>query len=528
MPCYLRFALVAATSTLVASVPSVARAQSALRFTPAFGQHTVGFRTVDQYDHSRSISPFDDEGRPRVHWRPIQTSIWYPSNAGAKATRMRYREYLELRAAPLSFPATDLAGKRAALQSLAQQFGPTDTARFGREVGAVMHAVRDASADGGKYPVIIYAPSFDAPSFENATLMEYLASFGYIVIASPSMGAHGPQSGDAVGMESQARDMEFLLAFARTIPGADVRKVGLMGFSWGGLSDVLVAMRNSTVSAVVTLDGSIQYFYHRLFEKAPFVAGRQLAIPALFLQQKQPDPSYFAGLGADSTGSSTFDFFRDLRHSDAYRVQLLTIGHQNFGEWFNRLMQKDNPVFVSDTVVQSRGYERIALYARHFLDAYLKGSVEGKAFLARSPADNGLTPSEVVVERKVAIPLPPSTIGEFVHALRERHQTVAAAPAFFAELRAAHPGYALEEGLVNGWGYRLMAAKRLEDAIGVLRMNVDAYPKSSNVYDSLGEAYANHNDIALAIENYERSLALDATNVNAVEWLKKLRARAKP
>jgi len=48
-------------------------------------------------------------------------------------------------------------------------------------------ARRDAKAQTGKFPLVIYAPSFSAMSWENVDLCEYLASHGYVVIASPSL-----------------------------------------------------------------------------------------------------------------------------------------------------------------------------------------------------------------------------------------------------------------------------------------------------------------------------------------------------
>jgi len=57
----------------------------------------------------------------------------------------------------------------------------------------------------------------------------------------------------------------------------------------------------------------------------------------------------------------------------------------------------------------------------------------------------------------------------------------------------------------------------------VFQRNVQEFPRSSNVYDSLGEAYAKVGEKDLAIENYEKSLQLDPKNQNAVERLKKLR-----
>jgi cytochrome c-type biogenesis protein CcmH/NrfG len=53
-------------------------------------------------------------------------------------------------------------------------------------------------------------------------------------------------------------------------------------------------------------------------------------------------------------------------------------------------------------------------------------------------------------------------------------------------------------------------------------LNVEAYPQSGNVYDSLAEAYTDNGDRRLAIANYQKSLQLDPSNSNAVQMLKKL------
>ncbi len=73
-------------------------------------------------------------------------------------------------------------------------------------------------------------------------------------------------------------------------------------------------------------------------------------------------------------------------------------------------------------------------------------------------------------------------------------------------------------------GYRVfMQAGKTDDAIKVFEKNVQEYPESSNVYDSLAEAYAAAGKKDLAIQNYEKSLQLNAKNENAKEQLKKLK-----
>jgi hypothetical protein len=84
--------------------------------------------------------------------------------------------------------------------------------------------------------------------------------------------------------------------------------------------------------------------------------------------------------------------------------------------------------------------------------------------------------------------------------------------------------YDFGEGELNNLGYELLGMKRTRDAVKILELNTEAYPQSSNVYDSLGEAYMADGSRELAIQNYEKSLRLDPKNANAVEKLKELRA----
>jgi CubicO group peptidase (beta-lactamase class C family) len=81
----------------------------------------------------------------------------------------------------------------------------------------------------------------------------------------------------------------------------------------------------------------------------------------------------------------------------------------------------------------------------------------------------------------------------------------------------------LDENQMNRLGYDLLyGARRVQDAIAVFKLNVEDYPQSFNVYDSLGEAYMVNGDKDLAIKNYQHSLELNPDNSNGVEMLKKL------
>jgi CubicO group peptidase (beta-lactamase class C family)/predicted transcriptional regulator YdeE len=79
------------------------------------------------------------------------------------------------------------------------------------------------------------------------------------------------------------------------------------------------------------------------------------------------------------------------------------------------------------------------------------------------------------------------------------------------------------EQTLNILGYMLLYGGREADGLRVFQKNVEEYPKSSNVYDSLGEAYMKMGQKDQAIQNYEKSLELNPKNENAVKQLQKLK-----
>jgi CubicO group peptidase (beta-lactamase class C family) len=83
----------------------------------------------------------------------------------------------------------------------------------------------------------------------------------------------------------------------------------------------------------------------------------------------------------------------------------------------------------------------------------------------------------------------------------------------------------VEEGRLNGMGYNLMRQGKLREAIAIFKLNVEFYPKSFNVYDSLGEAYATSGEKELAIANYKKSLELNPKNAGGAKALKKLEGK---
>jgi uncharacterized membrane protein len=102
---------------------------------------------------------------------------------------------------------------------------------------------------------------------------------------------------------------------------------------------------------------------------------------------------------------------------------------------------------------------------------------------------------------------------------------VAAAAKQYHELKASQfAAYNFDEDELNTLGYQFIRAKKFKEAIGIFQLNVEAYPQSGNVYDSLAEAYMDDGNKPEAIADYQKSLQLNPKNGNAVLMLQKLKA----
>jgi len=95
----------------------------------------------------------------------------------------------------------------------------------------------------------------------------------------------------------------------------------------------------------------------------------------------------------------------------------------------------------------------------------------------------------------------------------------------YYELKASAPTtYNFDEDELNTLGYELIKANQPAEAIRIFQLNVEAYPKSANTYDSLAEGYMDDGNKPQAIANYQKSLQLNPKNRNAVQMLEKLKA----
>jgi len=75
------------------------------------------------------------------------------------------------------------------------------------------------------------------------------------------------------------------------------------------------------------------------------------------------------------------------------------------------------------------------------------------------------------------------------------------------------------ENEINRMGYNFIAAKKLSEAIIVLKFNTEKHPKSANAFDSLGEAYREKGEKEKSISAYKMAYKLDSSFTSAINAL---------
>lgn len=80
----------------------------------------------------------------------------------------------------------------------------------------------------------------------------------------------------------------------------------------------------------------------------------------------------------------------------------------------------------------------------------------------------------------------------------------------------------IRERNLNRKGYSYLRNDDMEKAIYIFKINTELYPRSSNTFDSLGDAYKKQKDTAKAIESYKKALSINPENRSSKRNLERL------
>lgn len=499
----------------------IAQAADTFEFKNEPGPHVVGLKVIQQYDRSRGYKPRISlvTGQPTTgeRARPMQMLVWYPASRSS-GQHVTFEDYLATRATEDDFTLDAAAIKRATAHRIADN--QTVFPLTSKVVARPMWAMRDAPEKSGKFPVVIYAPSFSATASENPDLCEYLASHGYIVIASASMGTQTrAMTTDIDGVEAQATDIGYLISHAATLKQADTSQIAVAGFSWGGLANVVAAARDDRIKALVVLDGSVRYFPQMVDggkDAIRYVNPARLAIPLIYFAQQPATLETLNRKGANTT----YNLLNKMVYSDVTIATMHPMTHGHFAS--DNLRFIGEPGFGEYTRDEvSTAYGWVSRYTLHFLDAYLKQDAGAVAFLEKKPGANGVPPHMMSLDVRRAKSSP---LNREAFAAQLAAKGFDQAHAIYKEMQDKGASFTLDADAINDWGYLLLRMGKPKESIAIFQFGTQLIPTDANLFDSLGEAQAAAGMREEAVRNYQRSLELNPKNFNAVERLKALKA----
>ena len=478
------------------------------------GNFPVAFTHFSKSDSTRTYQRIFDWNNKSIP-RPIPISIWYPTTKTPDVHKPMYiMDYMEIlkEEEEWEYLPND--------QILNWFYYPNNLANQNhlKEQTTAHQGLKPVE---GKFPVVIYAPSYQVSSIENFALCEYLASHGYVVVSSPSRGTENRffEGGTAKDMETQARDIEFLIKEVQKLPYVDTNHMATMGFSFGGLSNVLSQMRNSSIKAIVSLDGSIKYQFDTL-KKSPFFNLDKVNVPFIHMAQKNIPEQVLVEDKIDPDLNTKFEFYDSITKSKAYQLKFHNLTHSHFSTLGVLFQPRDERQDKNDSEIME-SYRLVSQYTLNFLDAYLKNDSVALNYLNNDPSQNGISTGLLAYRSKVP--------QEKIFGFNDFNELAATQNyndlySLYESLLMEHPSLELPEGKLNNLGLQLVFnPETSEDGIKVFLLATALYPNSWNLYDSLAEAYLFLGDTVNAATSFTKSLELNPQNQNAIDRLEQLR-----
>ncbi len=453
------------------------------------GSYAVGFETIEKFDHSRTFrDKYDYDGNLRDGQtaRPVQICIWYPAKVNPDNRAMVYGEY--------AFPAPEdtrfynvLSGLQARETGYVVALFAGSLGLFADMMNLKVAATKKAERADGSFPLVIYHPDVNAAYCENAAMCEYLASHGFIVATSHAFGtADLPVRPNPADLETLIRDREFVYGFMYDYPHVDMSKPAVAGLGMGGLSALLMQMRNTDIEAVVILN-SVHSYRGGIELATGFptynVVGADVPLLQVYIS------------GGENLDLSLAD---SLIYSRRYMVGVPAYVGNDFTQY-----PITSTIVPDSLVTAAQGnmahYKTVCELVRDFLDVHLLLKKEG--FTAGLlPAGRSEFEFAVLDNEK-----PPPTEPQFMEMIQAGN--IDRAVEIYEAFKKSRPGYVFfQEANLNVAGYGLLQANQLEDACRIFKINTEAFPNSANVWDSYADGCRAVGDTETAIMCYERVL----------------------
>jgi dienelactone hydrolase len=367
------------------SLGAALHAQAAVGGLPP-GEWPVGFMRFTAADSTRAL----ESGQPRL----VDVGVWYPARRTSLA-RLTYREYF-LYTPPhrTASPGGDAVRREfdELIALLESREAPDSVIQ--NWMRAPMLATVEAPPSGGRFPLVLLAQGNAQTVHDQAPLAEYLASHGYVVATMPSpMRIAGPLTDEReVGAraEEQALDLGFLRRVLADRRDVLDQRVGVVAHSFGARAALLLAMLDSQVAAVVSLDGGIGTASGRTsLEALPFYRTEAARAPILHFYEE-----------LDAFMAPEFGLLRSLTAADRWLVSVPALHHHHFTSLGAVSIQYPSlRRAIGASAATAQAYTAVAVATREFLDTFLKADSLGPKDFRRQAAWPHLGRVEAIARR---------------------------------------------------------------------------------------------------------------------------------
>jgi pimeloyl-ACP methyl ester carboxylesterase len=472
------------------------------------GPFTPAFRLIEASDATRSFPSVDGTS---VVARPLRIYVWYPAKKSADE-RMRLDDYVRMALEDFRTSILPVPLSKGLSASVLQKLRDSS-----------VEAVRGAAAAPGKFPLLVLGQGlyYESPLC-HFVLCEFLAAHGYVVATSPLVGTRYRLVNITVeDVETEVRDMEFVMAEARGLPFVDPARLGVIGYDLGGMAGLIMSMRNPDVSGFLSLDSGILDAHHSgLPVTHPGYHEERFRVPWMHMLQAR-------FIRPEKDRAAAPSLLERKAFGPSYLVHVPTSSHGQFSSYAALGIDRAVPGFWGPPSPDSKPiYESICRTSLAFLDSCFKKDPAALEELLRAGAAPGTGLPAFKIESKTGAAAPPAEDG-LVDLIIDKG--IGQARTSIERLHADHPGVPLiDESVLNWLGVHFLYWwGREEEAVGVFELNTLLYPGSSNAYDSLGEAYAAQGRKDDAIRSYRKALELDPKNASAKAALERLSPPAK-
>jgi pimeloyl-ACP methyl ester carboxylesterase len=448
----------------------------------AAGPYRVGFRTIFQFDASRTwrrTRDYTGKFSADPGGRPIQLNVWYPSTDESRQKQMAFVDYVD-QTAPSDFSVLNSTMRERNRQNAKNSVTP---AQLSALLSTPMYAQANAQAVQGRFPTVLYFGGLNADINANVVLAEFLASHGYVVACISLLGPSDQQlsqSNSPSDLEAIVRDMESVLPTLRDVAHADPARLAVMGHSLGGVESAQLGIRNGNVSAIISLDGTYGFRGSAgVLTNSYGYAPEKVRAAFLDLRRAQGEQ------GADLDLTPILSF----RCADRVLVTLTKMHHSDFTSFAmvaHQFHVATDPIYSGtgwSRETARRGYEITCRIVLDFLDEKTAGRSAPSDKLRQMVA--GIEGSTFRhLNAQYAVPTPPEVV-----AVANKGSLDAVKTLLTSICGDQSVGAGVDADLFNAYGYDLLSRQHFADATVVFEVVAWAHPASANAQDSLADGY---------------------------------------